>query len=199
MNEVTHILKAIEHGDPKAAGQLLPLVYDELRKLAACKMAREAPGQTLQPTALVHEAWLKVAGKEDQKFDNRAHFFAAAAEAMRRILIDIARRKAALRHGAGQVRLDVEEIQIAAPAGDDQLLAVNEALDQLAALDKPKAELVKLRYFVGLSIEEAAAVLGISEATAKRWWVYARAWLFAAVTASRLTRDGQPLEPGQGI
>ncbi len=181
MNQVTCILQAIQQGDPTAAGHLLPLVYDELRKLAASKMAREAPGQTLQPTALVHEAWLKLAGDEDRHFQNRAHFFAAAAEAMRRILVDNARRKAAVRHGGGQARVDIQEIEIAAPADDNQLLALNEALDKLAARDQPKAELVKLRYFVGMSIGEAAALLGISEATAKRWWVYARAWLYSEV------------------
>jgi RNA polymerase sigma factor (TIGR02999 family) len=178
MSDVTHILNAIEQGDPKAAGQLLPLVYEELRKLAACKMANEAPGQTLQPTALVHEAWLRLA---DGTWDNRAHFFGAAAEAMRRILIENARRKKALRHGAGQARLDLQEIDIAAPAPDDQMLAIDEALNKLAAQDKEKAELVKLRYFAGMTIEEAAGVLGISEATAKRWWIYARAWLYAEV------------------
>jgi RNA polymerase sigma factor (TIGR02999 family) len=181
MNDVTRILGAIEQGDPKAAGQLLPLVYEELRKLAASKMAREAPGQTLQPTALVHEAWLKLAGNEEAQFANRAHFFAAAAEAMRRILVDIARRKAAQRHGGGQAHLDIQEVEIAAPVDGGQLLAVNEALDKLAALDKPKADLVKLRYFIGMSIEEAATVLGISEATAKRWWAFARAWLYAEI------------------
>ena len=181
MSEVTQILNAIEQGDPKAAGQLLPLVYDELRKLAACKMANEAPGQTLQPTALVHEAWLRLGGGEGQDWDGRAHFFGAAAEAMRRILIESARRKKAMRHGAGQPRLDVQQLEISAPAPDDQLLAVDEALTRLAALDQEKAELVKLRFFVGMTIEEAARVLGISEATAKRWWVYARAWLYAEV------------------
>ena len=181
MNDVTHILKAIEQGDPKAAGELLPLVYDELRKLAACKMAHEAPGQTLQPTALVHEAWLRLGGSADQAWDSRAHFFGAAAEAMRRILIENARRKAALRHGAGQARLDVQELEIAAPSTPDQMLAIDEALSKLAALDKDKAELVKLRYFVGMTIEEAAGVMRISEATAKRWWSYARAWLYTEV------------------
>ncbi len=181
MNDVTHILNAIEQGDPKAAGQLLPLVYDELRKLAACKMANEAPGQTLQPTARVHEAWLRLAGGKDETWDSRAHFFGAAAEAMRRILIENARRKKALRHGAGQAPLDLQELEIAAPATDDQMLAIDEALNNLAALDKEKAELVKLRYFAGMTIEEAARVLGISEATAKRWWVYARAWLYAEI------------------
>ena len=181
MSEVTHVLNAIDQGDPKAAGQLLPLVYDELRKLAACKMANEAPGQTLQPTALVHEAWLRVAGSSDHTWDSRGHFFAAAAEAMRRILIENARRKKALRHGAGQARLDIQELEIAAPDPEEQILAIDEALNKLSALDQQKAELVKLRYFAGLTIEEAAAALGISEATAKRWWVYARAWLYAEV------------------
>jgi RNA polymerase sigma factor (TIGR02999 family) len=181
MNDVTQVLNAIEHGDPKAAGQLLPLVYDELRKLAACKMANEAPGQTLQPTALVHEAWLRLSGGKNETWDSRAHFFGAAAEAMRRILIENARRKKALRHGAGQARLDIQELEIAAPGPDDQLLAIDEALNRLAALDKDKAELVKLRYFAGMTIEEAAGALRISEATAKRWWVYARAWLYAEV------------------
>jgi RNA polymerase sigma factor (TIGR02999 family) len=178
MNEVTRILQAIGRGDPKAANELLPLVYEELRKLAASKMAREAPGQTLQPTALVHEAWLKLASQQNQQFANRAHYFAAAAEAMRRILVDNARRKSARRHGGGQARVDLQEIQIAAPVADDQLLALNEALDKLAALDQPKAELVKFRYFAGMSLQEAATMLGISEATAKRWWSYTRAWLY---------------------
>jgi RNA polymerase sigma factor (TIGR02999 family) len=184
MSDVTLLLNAIEQGDPKAAGQLLPLVYDELRKLAASRMANEAPGQTLQPTALVHEAWLRLGGDEDQAWDSRAHFFGAAAEAMRRILIENARRKKALRHDAGRALLDLQSLEIAAPAPDDQMLAIDEALNKLAALDKEKAELVKLRFFVGMTIEEAAAVLGISEATAKRWWIYARAWLYAEVRPS---------------
>ena len=178
MSAVTHVLEAIEHGDARAADELLPLVYEELRKLAARRMANESPGQTLQPTALVHEAWLRLVGSEQQTWQNRAHFFGAAAEAMRRILIDRARRKRALRHGGGQQRLDIQEFEIAANSDDDQLLAVNEALDQLALEDKPKAELVKLRYFVGLTIDEAAQMLGISPPTAKRWWAYARAWLY---------------------
>jgi RNA polymerase sigma factor (TIGR02999 family) len=181
MSEVTHVLQAMSHGDARAAEELLPLVYDELRKLASCRMAREPPGQTLQPTALVHEAWLRLAGKGHQEWDNRAHFFGAAAEAMRRILIDNARRKQAQRHGGGQPRLDIQEIELAAPATDDQLLAIDEALDKLAAAQPEKAELVKLRYFAGLSIEEAAEVLKISAATAKRWWAYARAWLFSEI------------------
>jgi RNA polymerase sigma factor (TIGR02999 family) len=181
MSDVTQVLKALENGDPKASGQLLPLVYQELRKLAACKMANEAAGQTLQPTALVHEAWLRLANDEVQAWENRSHFFSAAAEAMRRILIENARRKKALRHGGGQARFDVQEIEIAAPAPDDQLLAVHEALNKFAEVDQQKAELVKLRYFAGMTIEEAASVLRISEATAKRWWLYARAWLYAEV------------------
>jgi RNA polymerase sigma factor (TIGR02999 family) len=184
MNDVTRILGEIARQNPNAASQLLPLVYDELRKLAASKMARETPGQTLQPTALVHEAWLRLAGAEDQTWDNRAHFFGAAAEAMRRILIENARRKKALRHGAGEARLNLEELDIVAPAPDEQLLAIHEALDKFAAVDKVKAELVKLRYFAGMTVEEAAHVLGISEATAKRWWIYARAWLYAEVSPS---------------
>ena len=185
MSDVTQILSAIQQGDPKAADELLPLVYAELRRLAAHKMAQEPSGQTLQATALVHEAWLRLAGGANQSWQNRAHFFAAAAESMRRILIDNARRKRALRHGGGQERVDVAQAEIAAPTDEDQLLAVHEALDKLAAQDPPKAELVKLRYFVGLTIEEAAEVLGISEPTAKRWWAYARAWLFRQVQSDR--------------
>jgi RNA polymerase sigma factor (TIGR02999 family) len=186
MSDVTQILNAIEHGDAKAANELLPLVYEELRKLAAYKMANESPDQTLQPTALVHEAWLRLTGKENVQWNGRAHFFAAAAEAMRRILIDNARRKHALRHGGGQQRVDILEQDIAASISDDeQLLAINEALDKLAAQDKQKAELVKLRFFVGLTIEEAADILGISVPTAKRYWTYARAWLHAEISAAQ--------------
>jgi RNA polymerase sigma factor (TIGR02999 family) len=181
MSEVTRVLNAIEQGEPRAADQLLPLVYEELRKLAASKMSREAPGQTLQPTALVHEAWLRLVGKENPRWNNRAHFFGAAAEAMRRILIEKARRKLARRHGGGQVRLDVNDLEIAIPGSDEQILAINEALEKFVVLDQPKAQLVKLRFFAGLTIEHAAQVLGISEATAKRWWAYARAWLYAEV------------------
>lgn len=179
--EITRLLQEMRAGDAEAAEELLSHVYRQLRTLAAAMMSHEAPGQTLQPTALVHEAWLRLGGGEDGTWDNRAHFFGAAAEAMRRILIENARRKKALRHGAGQARLDLQEIDIAAPAPDDQMLAIDEALNKLAAQDKEKAELVKLRYFTGMTIEEAAGVLGISEATAKRWWIYARAWLYAEV------------------
>jgi len=156
MSEVTHILNSIESGNAKAADELLPLVYEELRKLAAARMANESPNQTLQPTALVHEAWLRLTGNENVKWQGRAHFFGAAAEAMRRILIEKARRKQALRHGGGQQRLDVADVEIAAPAKDQELLDMDEALEKFAALDKPKAELVKLRYFIGLTLDESA-------------------------------------------
>ena len=183
MSEVTRILTAIEQGDAKSTDELLPVVYNELRRMAAHKMAGEPAGHTLQPTALVHEAWLKLVDTPNQSWQNRAHFFGAAAEAMRRILVARARRKHTQRRGAGAGHLDADEIEIASPAPDDQLLAVNEALDRFAALEPRQAELVKLRYFVGLKIEEAADVLGISEATAKRWWAYARAWLFNEIGA----------------
>ena len=177
MSEVTRILEAIQQGDSKAAADLLPLVYDELRKLAAHKMAAESAGQTLQPTALVHEAWLRLGGDQQPAWQNRAHFVAAAAEAMRHILVDRARRRLAVKRGAGVPPLDANEVDIPAPAPDDQLLAVDEGLAQFAAVHPRKAELVKLRYFVGLSFEEAAEVLGIAVPTAKQWWAYARAWL----------------------
>jgi RNA polymerase sigma factor (TIGR02999 family) len=179
LSEVTRILESIEHGDPTAADELLPLVYGELRKLAAARMANEAPNQTLQPTALVHEAWLRLVGNDHPRFANRAHFFSAAAEAMRRILIEKARRKRTLRHGGGQQRVDLEAIpEVAAPSDDDQLLAVSEALDKLAAVHAVQAEVVKLRYFVGMTNVEAAQALGLSERTVKNYWNYARAWLF---------------------
>src|SRR5208282_4313270 len=185
MSDVTRILDSIEHGDSKAADELLPLVYGELRRLAASKMARETPNQTLQPTALVHEAWLRLVGDANPKFGGRAHFFAAAAEAMRRILIDKARRKRALRHGGDQQRVDLADVEVAAPGDDDQLLAVNDALDKLAAQNQLEAELVKLRYFVGITLEEAAEVLGISARTADNYWAHARAWLYRAIKAQR--------------
>jgi len=178
VSEVTRILTAIEQGDAKATDELLPVVYNELRRLAAHKMAAEPAGHTLQPTALVHEMWLKLVDSRSQSWQNRAHFFGAAAEAMRRILIARARRKQTQRRGAGASHVDADEIEIASPVADEQLLALNEALDRFAALEPQQAELVKLRYFVGLKIKEAAEVLGISEATAKRWWAYARAWLY---------------------
>ena len=183
MSDVTRVIEAIQQGDPKAADELLPLVYEELRKLAASKMANEAAGNTLQPTALVHEAWLRLVGSDNPKFSGRGHFFAAAAEAMRRILIDRARRKRALRHGGGQARVDIQEIDVASPDADDQLLAVNEALDKLAAQDPVEAQLVKLRYFVGLTIEEAAGLLNISPRTAGNYWAHARTWLYHEIRA----------------
>jgi RNA polymerase sigma factor (TIGR02999 family) len=186
VSEVTLILERAQQGDPKAAEELLPLVYDELRKLAAGRMANEAGGQTLQATALVHEAWLRLVGKDAQvQFQNRAHFFGAAAEAMRRILIESARRKRAVRHGGGQARLDIQELEIAAGGKDDELLAVHDTLEKFAARDKQKAELVKLRYFVGLTTEEAAEILGISIPTADRWWNFSRAWLFEEIERER--------------
>jgi RNA polymerase sigma factor (TIGR02999 family) len=186
LSDVTRILKAIEQGEPQAADQLLPLVYEELRKLAASKMAHEAPNQTLQATALVHEAWLRVAGNENPAFANRAHFFAAAAEAMRRILIEKARRKRALRHGGGQQRASLDgALEVAGPVDDGELLAVHEALDKLAGQNKTQAELVKLRYFVGMSLEEAAEVLGVSARTADNYWAHARAWLYREINAQR--------------
>jgi len=186
LSDVTRILESIEHGDPKAADELLPMVYGELRKLAASKMAREAPNQTLQPTALVHEAWQRLVGKDNPQFANRAHFFSAAAEAMRPILIDSARRKRALRHGGGQQRVDLEGVlEVAAPCDDDELLAVNDALDKLTAAHAVQAEVVKLRYFVGMTNVEAAQALGLSERTVKNYWTYARAWLFREMQAQR--------------
>ena len=178
MRELTLILQRAEQGDPRAASELLPLVYEELRKLAAQKMARETPGQTLQATALVHEAWLRLGGDERPKWQNRAHFFAAAAEAMRRILIDNARRKKAMRHGGDIELVDLEGLDLATSMDSDQVLAMHDALDRLASHDAAKAELVKLRFFAGLTLEEAAQVLGVSGPTAKRHWAYARAWLY---------------------
>jgi RNA polymerase sigma factor (TIGR02999 family) len=182
MNDATRILSAIDQGDPSAASQLLPLVYDELRQLAAQRLAHEAPGQTLQPTDLVHEAYLRLVDVEQaQHWNSRGHFFAAAAEAMRRILIDHARRKRRPKHGGDRQRVALDDALNVAKPGDD-LLALDDALNQLAAEEPAKAELVKLRYFGGLSLEDAAACLGISEATAKRYWAVARAWLFAALS-----------------
>ncbi len=178
MSDVTRILDAIQHGDPKATEELLPLVYDELRKLAAHKMANEAPGQTLQPTALVHEAWLRLAGDKNQEWNGRGHFFAAAAEAMRRILVENARRKQRVKHGGEMQRLDLTSLDVAIITHDEHLLAVNEALDKLAARDPLGAQLIKLRFFAGLSNVDAARLLGIPERTAKRTWAYARAWLY---------------------
>ena len=187
MNEVTQILSAIEQGDPHAAEQLLPLVYDELRKLAAVRLAREGAGHTLQPTALVHEAYLRLVGGEQiQDWDSRGHFFAAAAEAMRRILIDQARHKQTRKAGGGGCRLDLDDIEPALVEGnEDRLLDLDEALRQLEAEDPRKAELVKLRFFAGLTAEQAAAALGVSTSTAEKDWAYARSWL--RVTIDRMS------------
>lgn len=184
-HEITRLLEDISRPGGHDSQELLALVYSELRKLAASKMSHELAGQTLQATALVHEAWLRVAGPKEgpqPRWQSRAHFFGAAAEAMRRILIDRARRRQARRHGGGQERVDVGEVEIAAPVTGDDVLAVNEALEKFAAEDPQKAELVKLRYFVGLSLAESAEILGISERTADRHWAYAKAWLRHEVT-----------------
>ena len=178
VGEVTRILDFVAQGDPKAAEALLPLVYDELRRLAAQKMAAEPPGQTLQPTALVHEAWLRLGGKPGAKFANQAHFFAAAAEAMRRILVENARRKRRVKRGGGQQRVELDMLDVAITSDDDHLLAVDEALDRLGAQDTLAADLIKLRFFAGLPNVEAARLLGLPERTAKRTWAYGRAWLY---------------------
>jgi len=185
MNDVTRILDAIAQGDALASAQLLPLVYDELRRLAAERMAQEKPGQTLQPTALVHEAYLRLVGQgEERHWDSRGHFFAAAAEAMRRILVENARYKRRLRHGGGRKRLDLDGVDVADDVADERLLALDEALAKLAAEESEVAEVVKLRYFVGLTIAQTAEVLGISVRTANRHWAYARAWLHGQLKQS---------------
>ncbi|MGE4178936.1 MAG: sigma-70 family RNA polymerase sigma factor [Limisphaerales bacterium] len=181
MSDATVLLAAVEQGDSKAADQLLDLVYEELRRLAAYKMAQEAPGQTLQPTALVHEAWLKLIGAGERKFENRAHFFAVAAEAMRRILIDRARRRQTQRHGGQYERVELQEAGMAAPVDDDQLLAVDEALEKLSREHPVQAQVVKLRYFGGMTNEEVAEALNLSVSTVKNYWTFARAWLFDAI------------------
>ncbi len=184
--EITLLLQRAEGGDASAADQILPLVYGELRKLAAAKMARESAGHTLQPTALVHEAWLRLGGETQPSWKSRAQFFSAAAEAMRRILIDSARRRLAQRRGGGQVHVNVDDIEIACGANNDaRVLKVNDALEKLALHDPEKAELVKLRFFGGLTLEEAAEALGIAESTARRWWAYARAWLLTEMSDSQ--------------
>jgi RNA polymerase sigma factor (TIGR02999 family) len=184
----------MERAELPPAEELLPLVYQELRRIAAHKMAREAPGQTLQPTALVHEAWLRLGADGQPPWRNRAHFFAAAAEAMRQILVERARRHTALKRAGGVRCLSLDEVEIPMPVADDEmLLAVDEALEQFAARDPRKAELVKLRYFIGMSFEEAASVLGIAVPTAKKWWAYSRAWLAVALRPSR--EVGGPLSP----
>ena len=185
MSEVTRILDRAEQGDSKAAGELLPLVYDELRRLAAHKMAGEAVGHTLQPTALVHEAWLRLVDSPAQHWNGRNHFFMAAAEAMRRILIERARQKSRLKRGGDHQRVPLDDLDLAIHADSETLLLVEEALERLATHDSRKAELVKLHFFVGLSLEESARVLGVSEPTAKRYWAYARAWLFQEIERLR--------------
>ena len=184
VSDATLLLTAVEQGDPKAAEKLLELVYDELRRLATSKMARETPGQTLQPTELVHEAWLRLVGTKNPQFENRAHFFSAAAEAMRRILIDRARRKLTQRHGGGFERVDLEGQDLGAPGADEQLLAVHEVLDDLARVHPIQAEVVKLRYFAGMTNEETARVLGISLTTTKAYWRFARTWILHAIEHS---------------
>jgi RNA polymerase sigma factor (TIGR02999 family) len=189
MNEVTQILHAIAHGDPNAPSQLLPLVYEELRKLAAHRMAHQTPDQTLQPTALVHEAYLRLVGDpEGDHWDNRGHFFAAAAEAMRRILVENARRKQAVKHGGGKRRVPLEEFHRVSESPED-LLDLDDALTRFAAEEPDKARLVQLRFFAGLTTPDAAAALGISVATAERWWTYARAWLYIALEGEKKSSD----------
>ena len=178
MSDVTRILDAIQQGDSKAADQLLPLVYDELRKLAAHKMTQQPPGQTLQATALVHEAYLRLIGSEPVQWNGRGHFFSAAAEAMRRILIERARTKSARKHGGGLQRVDLDQVDIALDTDDDLLLLLNDALEEFREKDPTAAELIKLRFFVGLPNHQAAELLGVSERTAKRSWAYARAWFY---------------------
>ena len=188
ITQVTQILEACHQGDPKAAEELLPLVYGELRKLAASKMANEAAGNTLQPTALVHEAWLRLVGSATPGFAGRAHFFAAAAEAMRRILIDRARKKSSRKHGGGLERVDLENVDLAIETDDRILLLLNEALDEFREKDPTAADLIKLRFFAGLPYHQAAELLGLSERTAKRCWAYARAWLYQRMQAE--LKDG---------
>ena len=189
MHDITRVLSAIEHGDPSAAEQLLPLVYDELRQLAAQRLAQEKPGQTLQATALVHEAYMRVVeGDKAAHWNSRGHFFAAAAEAMRRILVENARRKRGVKHGGACRRVNLDESAPCAPEPAEELLALDEALDRLAREDPRKAALVKLRYFTGLSVQEAADVLGISRATADRYWAYAKVWLYCAIAGGEKPR-----------
>jgi len=182
MNEraepITRLLEAVGAGEQPAAEELLPLVYDELRRLAAAKMAKEAPGQTLQPTALVHEAWLRLIGVEEAHFQNRGHFFAAAAEAMRRILVERARRKQRVRHGGALERVNANEVDLATDVPDDKLLQVHEVLDELEQEDRLQAQVVKLRFFVGLNTGEVARALGMSERTVRYRWAHAKAWLY---------------------
>ena len=185
VSDVTRLLEAMQQGRTQAAEELLPVVYDELRRIAAYKMAQEASGHTLQPTALVHEAWLRMIGDGNEQFEGRAHFFAVAAEAMRRILVESARRKRSLKRGGDAQRVELTESHLVLAAPAEEMLAVDEALDLLAAEDPMSADLVKLRYFVGMSMEEVAATLGLSQRTAERTWTYARAWLKRRISSGR--------------
>ncbi len=189
---VTQMLTAVGAGEPRVAQELLPLVYEELRRLAAARMAREAPGQTLQATALVHEAWLRLMGPNATQWNGRGHFFGAAAEAMRRILLERARKKARVRHGGRLQRVDLDQVTVATQDSDDVIVAVHEALDKLAAVSPQKAEIVKLRYFGGLEHAEIAEVLSMAEPTVRRHWAYARSWLYAELKAQL-----EPSPPGQ--
>ena len=189
MSDLTQILECVNRGDAKATNELLPLIYEELRKVAAAKMAREQPGQTLQPTALVHEAYLRLLGQEGQQWQNSRHFFSAAAEAMRRILVERARQKARQRHGGEMVRLDIERIDVASEDDEGTLLFVHEALEKLAMKDPDCAELINLRFFAGVPNHDAARLLGLSERTAKRNWAYARAWLAKEIERIRTERS----------
>jgi RNA polymerase sigma factor (TIGR02999 family) len=184
VSDVTRILEAIQAGQSQGSEELLRLVYDELRRIAAAKMAQERPGQTLQPTALVHEAWLRLGGDAQPPWQNRAHFFAAAAEAMRRILVEKARRRQRVRHGGGLERVDLDGVEVVAPESDERLLAVHEALERLAQKDPPKAHLVKLKFFVGLTDREVAEALGVTERTVERQWAYAKVWMLRTMRTS---------------
>jgi len=188
MVDVTRMLQAIERGEAHTSAELLPLVYDELRRLAAHKLSQERPGQTLQATSLVHEAWLRLVGTESQNWEGQKHFFATAAEAMRRILIENARRKQREKRGGGWERINIEQIQLAEPLPSNDLLALDEALTELAQRDHPAAELVQLRFFAGLTQQQAADLLGISRRTADRTWAYARAWLFQQIASDKKSR-----------
>jgi len=181
MSEITQILQAVGRGEAGASEKLLPLVYDDLRRHAAVRMAREAPGQTLQPTALVHEAWLRLVGDGDRTWENRAHFFGAAAEAMRRILIENARRKSRLKRGGDQVRMDVDQLELAATTPDDKVLLIDEALEQLQAQDPDKARIVVLKFFGGRTNQEVAEIMGVTERTVERHWAFAKAWLYQII------------------
>jgi len=181
MSEVTQILQSLEQGDPKGADELLPLVYEELRKLAAIKMTQQPDGQTLQATALVHEAWLRLVDGPNRQYASRRHFFSAAAQAMRHLLIERARRKLRERHGGALQRVDADDVEIAAPADDERLIQINTALEELALLAPEKAEVVKLRFFVGLDEQEIAELLNLSPRTVERYWSYAKAWLFERI------------------